>query len=50
LQPERLSTEIGPSPANVRLVTRNCRRALENEELRPFDGTVLRGEMLNRKI
>jgi hypothetical protein len=49
LQPEGLSTEIGPSPVNVRLITRNCRRTLENKELRPFDGTVLHGEMLNRK-
>jgi hypothetical protein len=49
LQPERLSTEIGPSIVNVRLITRNCRRILENKKLRPFDSTVLHDEMLNRK-
>jgi len=49
LQSERLSTEIGPSPANVRLITRNCKWTVENKELRPFAGTVLHGEMLNWK-
>jgi len=42
LQPGPRNTVIGPSPANVRLITRNHRRTLENKEMRPFHGTVLR--------
>ena len=49
LQPERQSTETGPSPANVRLITINCRQTLDNKEETALDCTILQGKMHDRK-